>query len=124
MPADARIRFHSLLDEGHKAAGSTRNDLTHEQRLGLQGDFQRIREFFDEEFERDGTRGYAVFCAGLWADRLAVRAGATSDPRIVPFRGGYLRLRAERRSLVNGLIYPVPDPALPFLVGLSLDTQP
>ncbi|MDQ6807036.1 MAG: L-2-hydroxyglutarate oxidase [Actinomycetota bacterium] len=57
----------------------------------------------------------AVFCAGLWSDRLAVRAGAPPDPRILPFRGGYLRLRPERRALVRGLIYPVPDPALPFL---------
>jgi (S)-2-hydroxyglutarate dehydrogenase len=57
----------------------------------------------------------AVFCAGLWSDRLAVRAGAPADPRIVPFRGGYLRLRPQRRSLVRGLLYPVPDPALPFL---------
>jgi 2-hydroxyglutarate dehydrogenase len=64
----------------------------------------------------------AVFCAGLWADRLAVRAGASPDPRIVPFRGGYLRLRAERRGVVNGLIYPVPDPALPFL-GVHLTPQ-
>jgi len=57
----------------------------------------------------------AVFCAGAWADRLAVAAGADPDPRIVPFRGAYLRLRPERRHLVRSLIYPVPDPALPFL---------
>jgi 2-hydroxyglutarate dehydrogenase len=57
----------------------------------------------------------AVFCAGMWSDRLAVRAGASPEPRIVPFRGGYLRLRPERRDLVRGLIYPVPDPTLPFL---------
>jgi (S)-2-hydroxyglutarate dehydrogenase len=57
----------------------------------------------------------AVFCAGLWSDRLAVLAGADPSPRILPFRGGYLRLAPERRSLVRGLIYPVPDPALPFL---------
>ena len=57
----------------------------------------------------------AVFCAGAWADRLAVAAGAASDPRIVPFRGAYARLRPERRELVRGLIYPVPDPQLPFL---------
>jgi L-2-hydroxyglutarate oxidase len=57
----------------------------------------------------------AVFCAGLWSDRLAVRAGAAPDPRIIPFRGGYLRLVAARRSLVRGLIYPVPDASLPFL---------
>jgi (S)-2-hydroxyglutarate dehydrogenase len=66
--------------------------------------------------EGDGVEASrAVFCAGLWSDRLAVRAGAPADPRILPFRGGYLRLRADRRSLVRGLIYPVPDPALPFL---------
>ena len=57
----------------------------------------------------------AVFCAGPWADRLARAAGAEADPRIVPFRGAYLRLRAERSELVRALIYPVPDPALPFL---------
>jgi 2-hydroxyglutarate dehydrogenase len=57
----------------------------------------------------------AVFCAGAWADRLARIAGAGADPRIVPFRGAYLALRPERRALVRGLIYPVPDPALPFL---------
>ena len=58
---------------------------------------------------------FAVFCAGLDADRLAVAAGAPPDPRIVPFRGSYLQLRPERRELVRGLIYPVPDPRLPFL---------
>jgi (S)-2-hydroxyglutarate dehydrogenase len=58
---------------------------------------------------------FTVFCAGVWADELAVRAGADPDPRIVPFRGAYLRLRADRSHLVRGLIYPVPDPELPFL---------
>jgi 2-hydroxyglutarate dehydrogenase len=56
-----------------------------------------------------------VICAGAWSDRLAVAAGAPRDPRIVPFRGAYMRLRAESRGLVRGLIYPVPDPNLPFL---------
>jgi L-2-hydroxyglutarate oxidase len=58
---------------------------------------------------------HAVFCAGAWADRLAVAAGADPDPRIVPFRGAYLRLVPARRELVRSLIYPVPDPSLPFL---------
>jgi 2-hydroxyglutarate dehydrogenase len=58
---------------------------------------------------------HVVVCAGAWADRLAVAAGADPDPRIVPFRGGYLKLRPERRHLVRSLIYPVPDPDLPFL---------
>ena len=57
----------------------------------------------------------AVFCAGVHADRLAVALGAPRDPRIVPFRGAWLRLRPERRHLVRSLVYPVPDPELPFL---------
>jgi 2-hydroxyglutarate dehydrogenase len=66
---------------------------------------------------------HAVFCAGLAADRLAVAAGGAAEPRIVPFRGSYLRLRPERRELVRSLIYPVPDPALPFL-GVHLSRHP
>jgi (S)-2-hydroxyglutarate dehydrogenase len=65
---------------------------------------------------------HAIFCAGAWADRLAVAVGADPDPRIVPFRGAYLRLRPERRDLVRSLIYPVPDPSLPFL-GVHLTRQ-
>jgi 2-hydroxyglutarate dehydrogenase len=56
-----------------------------------------------------------VFCGGAWADRLARASGAPADPRIVPFKGSYLKLKPERRELVRGLIYPVPDPRLPFL---------
>lgn len=59
--------------------------------------------------------GRAVLCAGPWADRLAVAAGADPDPRVVPFRGAYLRLVPARSGLVRANIYPVPDPDLPFL---------
>ena len=61
----------------------------------------------------------AIACAGAWSDRLAVACGAPAEPRIVPFRGAYLRLRPERRELVRSNIYPVPDPDLPFL-GMHL----
>ncbi|MBO1739148.1 L-2-hydroxyglutarate oxidase [Leifsonia sp. TF02-11] len=62
------------------------------------------------------TRGdLLVNCGGLHADRIAALAGVEPDVRIVPFRGEYYELRLERRQLVRGLIYPVPDPALPFL---------
>jgi (S)-2-hydroxyglutarate dehydrogenase len=60
-----------------------------------------------------------LVCAGLMADRLARDSGRPAAPRIIPFRGEYWKLRPERRHLVNGLIYPVPDPALPFL-GIHL----
>ncbi|WP_405178895.1 L-2-hydroxyglutarate oxidase [Nocardia sp. NBC_01377] len=56
-----------------------------------------------------------VVCAGLQADRMAALAGLRTDFRIVPFRGEYYRLPARRADLVRTLIYPVPDPNLPFL---------
>lgn len=56
-----------------------------------------------------------INCAGLQSDRLARLCGAEPDVRILPFRGEYYELAAERRSLVRGVIYPVPDPSFPFL---------
>jgi (S)-2-hydroxyglutarate dehydrogenase len=56
-----------------------------------------------------------VNCAGLHSDRMARLAGLRPAARIVPFRGEYYELRPDRRHLVKGLIYPVPDPAFPFL---------
>ena len=61
------------------------------------------------------TARAVVSCAGAWADRLAVAAGAPPEPRIVPFRGAYLRLRPERSGLLRASVYPVPNPDLPFL---------
>jgi L-2-hydroxyglutarate oxidase len=60
-----------------------------------------------------------VACAGLHSDRLAAAAGVSSDYRILPFRGEYFVLPDERSNIVSHLIYPVPDPKLPFL-GIHL----
>ena len=56
-----------------------------------------------------------VACAGLQSDRLAKLAGVKIDHQIIPFRGEYYRLPASRNEIVNHLIYPIPDPELPFL---------
>jgi L-2-hydroxyglutarate oxidase LhgO len=56
-----------------------------------------------------------VTCAGLWSDRIAVAAGAPADPKIMPFRGGYLEVAHSPTPVLRGLVYPVPDPDLPFL---------
>jgi L-2-hydroxyglutarate oxidase LhgO len=56
-----------------------------------------------------------ITCAGLHADHVARLTGAPPTPKIVPFRGRYYALRPSARSLVRGLVYPVPDPAFPFL---------
>ncbi|MBP8926383.1 MAG: L-2-hydroxyglutarate oxidase [Pseudomonadales bacterium] len=58
---------------------------------------------------------WLLACAGLQSDRLAMAAGLAVDFRIVPFRGEYFRLAPHLDNLVQHLIYPVPDPALPFL---------
>ena len=58
---------------------------------------------------------FLVTCGGLYADRLTALAGGPRDLLIIPFRGEYYEVVAERRVLVNTMIYPVPDPALPFL---------
>jgi L-2-hydroxyglutarate oxidase LhgO len=58
---------------------------------------------------------YVITCGGLYSDKLAGMTGGERDPKIVPFRGDYLILRPEKRHLVRGNIYPVPDPEFPFL---------
>jgi L-2-hydroxyglutarate oxidase LhgO len=71
----------------------------------------RVRSAAGEDLACDRL----VVCAGLHSDRLARMAGEGPAPWIIPFRGEYYRLLAARRELVRGLIYPVPDPAYPFL---------
>lgn len=67
----------------------------------------------------DATAAVLVNCAGLHSDRVARMAGVDPPVQIVPFRGEYLTARPEARGLVKSSIYPVPDPALPFL-GIHL----
>ena len=59
--------------------------------------------------------GQLIVCAGLQADRLARAAGLDVQLRIIPFRGEYFRLPTTKSNVVRHLIYPVPDPELPFL---------
>lgn len=63
----------------------------------------------DDVFDR------VIVCAGLQSDVVARLVGADPSPKILPFRGEYWELAPERTSLVNGMIYPVPDPRFPFL---------
>lgn len=56
-----------------------------------------------------------VICGGLESDRLGRLAGGPAGPRIVPFRGEYMRVVPAKQELVRGMVYPVPDPRYPFL---------
>lgn len=58
---------------------------------------------------------HVIACTGLYSDRTAELTGCDPEPKIVPFRGEYLLLSAEKSKLINGNIYPVPDPRFPFL---------
>lgn len=84
---------------------------------------ERIAERVDAvEVEAAGvtyTARRLVACAGLQADRIAALAGIERDFQIVPFRGEYFRLPPELNRIVSSLIYPIPDPDLPFL-GIHL----
>lgn len=67
---------------------------------------------------RDGERlagDRVLVCAGLQSDRVARASGGNPAPRIIPFRGEYWALKPEHAGLISGLVYPVPDPGLPFL---------
>tara|TARA_Y100000590_G_scaffold344980_1_gene394527 strand:- start:3524 stop:4735 length:1212 start_codon:yes stop_codon:yes gene_type:complete len=65
---------------------------------------------------------YVINCAGLHADQIAKLMGHDSGIRIVPFRGEYYSIDKDRKNMINGLIYPVPDPSMPFL-GVHFTTR-
>ena len=79
------------------------------------GIVRRSRETVIETTRGSFAAAYVINCAGLHSDRMVRMAGARPEVIIVPFRGEYYELAPERQNLVRGLIYPVPDPALPFL---------
>ena len=58
---------------------------------------------------------FLVACSGLMADRTTKMLGIKTDFQIIPFRGEYYRLSPQHNHIVNHLIYPIPDPDLPFL---------
>jgi (S)-2-hydroxyglutarate dehydrogenase len=118
-PTTAIVDFGSVtraMAADAEAAGATVRRNVRVTGLKERGDEVVVSSTDGEE-----TFDNVVVCAGLYADRLATQAGHEPDPRIVPFRGEYYLLRPERRDLVNGLVYPVPDPRYPFLgVHLTL----
>ncbi|HEX6701278.1 MAG TPA: Vms1/Ankzf1 family peptidyl-tRNA hydrolase [Gaiellaceae bacterium] len=62
---EVATRINSLLAEGERSEAATRPQLGHEERVGLKNDFERIRNFFASDFNREGMQGFAVFAAGL-----------------------------------------------------------
>ncbi len=128
IPATATTKMNSLLDEAQKSTFADRGELTHDQKAGLQSDFERIRNFFTNDFDRAGTQGVAVFAAGLdqfWSvnalsepvpDRVCVGPDFYLRP-LVPLLGrgeGAIVAVIDRErgllfQLVNGRLEPLAD---------------
>jgi (S)-2-hydroxyglutarate dehydrogenase len=101
---------NAMADDVRAAGGEIRTGIP-VARVSKNGSRPRVVLEAGEPLEADRV----IVCAGLHSDRLARASGEDAEPRIVPFRGEYFALAPGRTHLVNGLIYPVPDPALPFL---------
>jgi L-2-hydroxyglutarate oxidase len=112
-PHTAVVDFRAVTERLATEAATRGADI----RTGVQ--VRRILPDSDRVVVEAGGRRWAfedlVICGGLHTDRLARLAGQPGDPRVVPFRGDYYELRHDRRHLVRGLVYPVPDPRYPFL---------
>ena len=114
-PTTAVVDFRrvalALADDvrGHGGGVETRRQVT-----GIE---RRLDGLVLHTSTGDLSAGALIACAGLWADRVAAMTGdsGTDAPRIIPFRGDYYTLTPDARGLVRGLLYPVPDPAFPFL---------
>lgn len=112
-PHTAIIDFPSvtkaLAEELHEAGGKIR--------LGFQVDHIKDRGAAVRVGVGPSTDEFdlVIVCAGLQSDRVAQLSGESREPRIVPFYGDYYLLDDSKTHLVNGLIYPVPDPRFPFL---------
>ncbi|PYN92598.1 MAG: L-2-hydroxyglutarate oxidase [Candidatus Rokuibacteriota bacterium] len=109
----------AIVDYGEVAATFARELTDRGVTIETNAEVTSIRRAGDE-FELTTPRltvraRRVVNCAGLYSDVVARMAGAPTDVRIIPFRGEYYFIKPERRSLVRGLIYPVPDPEFPFL---------
>ena len=98
----------ALVDEIRAAGGEIRfsSEVT-----GLKKRSDWIIHTRNEDLDAD----FVINCGGLHCDRVSRMAGSRDPMKIVPFRGEYYKIRAERQNLVRNLIYPVPDPKFPFL---------
>ena len=81
-PTAVDSRVHSLLSQAEKRVEARHDQLTHAEREGLKRDFARIREFFDNEFTREGARGLAVFASGDFFRSLPVAGSVPDDVHV------------------------------------------
>jgi len=101
-------KLRDIIEQGNTEVmcGTAVRNIRHDR----ENDFVIV----DSDHEQFKTN-YLINCAGLYSDHVAESAGIQNEIQIVPFRGEYFELTAEAEHMVNGLIYPTPNPAFPFL---------
>jgi L-2-hydroxyglutarate oxidase len=117
--AALRVPQEGIVDYARVCAAMVRRLETHGTRVVTSARVTKLRPdgagWVSETAAGEFAADYLINCAGLFCDRVAELAGEKRDMRILPFRGEYYKIKPERQSLVRHLIYPVPDPAFPFL---------
>jgi L-2-hydroxyglutarate oxidase len=117
VPATAIVDYRAVCDAMARVIQSAGAEIV------LGAEVTAVRESAHDVVVEAGARrwtaGRLVACAGLQSDRLARLAGLEVTHQIVPFRGEYYRLPRGKNDIIRSLIYPVPDPDLPFL-GIHL----
>lgn len=111
------VNFRRVTGKMAELFRANGGEIRHECRVkGLR---ESTTEVVVKTTQGDFTARFLLVCGGLMADRLARMMGVGDNFQIVPFRGEYFRLADKYNDLVSHLIYPIPDPALPFL-GIHL----
>ena len=113
VPSTGIINYTSVVDELGKQIIKRGGEI--KTKATVKGFVRKAGECIVNTQICDYPTELVINCAGLYSDKIAQLAGENSSISIIPFRGEYYVLRAESRHLVNSLIYPVPDPRLPFL---------
>jgi peptide chain release factor subunit 1 len=106
---DAMTRVNSILSEGERSNGAIRDELSHEQRVGLKSDFERIRRYFDDDLDRDGAQGLAVFSSGLDDVWTTIGLPAPVPDKISVGRGFYVAPLVPLVGVGEGAIVAVVD---------------
>ena len=113
VPSTGIINYTSVVDELGKQIIKRGGEI--KTKATVKGFVRKAGECIVNTQICDYPTELVINCAGLYSDKIAQLAGENSSISIIPFRGEYYVLKPESRHLVNSLIYPVPDPRLPFL---------
>jgi L-2-hydroxyglutarate oxidase len=113
VPQTGIINFKLVADKMLEVIRGKGGDIEFNRKVRELNIFENDCEVVTED--KSYNSKMVVSCAGLFSDKIAKMTNPDLPLKIIPFRGEYYKIKKEKRYLVNNLIYPVPDPAFPFL---------